>query len=74
MTTQTTRIYALETSMRMFGAIAAGAVQCQQPSPASALIFSLSIRQLNRLKCHDMRMDCMVIGITKGLAFTRIII
>lgn len=40
MTTQTTRIYALETSMRMFGAIAAGAVQCQQPSPASALLIT----------------------------------
>ncbi|CAB4394387.1 unnamed protein product [Rhizophagus irregularis] len=57
MTTQTTRIYALETSMRMFGAIAVGAVQFQQPSPASALIFSLSIRQLNRLKCHDMNYE-----------------
>ncbi|CAG8482538.1 20202_t:CDS:2 [Rhizophagus irregularis] len=35
MTTPTTRNYALETSMRMFGAVAASAVQCQQPSPAS---------------------------------------
>ncbi|GET56761.1 uncharacterized protein OCT59_027845 [Rhizophagus irregularis] len=33
------------------------AVQCQQPSPASALIFSLSIRKLNRLKCHDMNYE-----------------